>query len=121
MHFTLPLFTALFANTALGAVILGNAKYDFDGHTDTAWWLGGDNPCDYTFGGHGNPCAFNDGHITLRNGFSYRVVNCDNGQPFEIQNPDGSLNAEAKFQERVGLASCNNAQGHYTMTQSYVF
>ena len=121
MHFTLPFLTALFAGSALGTINLGNAKYDSDGHTDTAWWIEGDNPCDYTFGGHGNPCAFQDGHITLSNGVSYRIINCDNGQPFELLNSDGSLNHEAQFAGFDGLKSCNNDQGHYTMSRTWQF
>jgi hypothetical protein len=115
------LVAALLATVSSGAIILGNARYDSDQHRDTAVWIDGQDPCAYTYMGHGNPCAFNGGRFQASNGFKYRIVNCDNGQPFQLQNENGSLNSDAKHDPKDDIVHCKNSQGTYTMSRTWVF
>ncbi|KAF1969791.1 hypothetical protein BU23DRAFT_571316 [Bimuria novae-zelandiae CBS 107.79] len=108
MQLTAALTTFLLG-TSTATIILGNAKYS-NGNKDTAVWIQGEDPCAYTFLGHGSPCDF--GPFALPNGSTYRFAGCDvPGQRFVLENGDGSFNSEARFNEVNGLVNCQNGAG----------
>ncbi|EUC36332.1 hypothetical protein COCCADRAFT_2633 [Bipolaris zeicola 26-R-13] len=118
MYLTTAILTTTLLTTLTSAtIILGHANYN-DGHKDTAVWIQGQDACAYTYMGHDSPCAYNGGNFVASNTFHYRIVNCDNGQPFTLQNEDGSKNAEAVLNPIDDLVHC---PGGYTMGQTWVF
>ncbi|EMD59924.1 hypothetical protein GGP41_008952 [Bipolaris sorokiniana] len=118
MYFSTIVLSTLLATLSSATIILGHADYENDGHKDTAVWIQGQDPCAYTYMGHGSPCSFNGGNFVASNTFHYRIVNCNNGQPFTLQNENGSKNAEAVFRPIDDLVHC---PGGYTMGQTWVF